>query len=527
MEILIPSKNIYDMQYSPVVKNKITGILVTALAVVNNKSWQEYTTYPFANSLNVDTDGEWGMHLPDEETADEKSEYFMTYFEGASSTIYKSWQSVPFEITAKKHFTDITEENLFGNIRFSVSQSRTAGELKNSSWTKDEGLSGTIVSDFTYRDRYASGFTMFSVAKIDEKPTSENITTLVQSITDDYMSATMAYAYVYFSEISNQKITGQFLFPIGVDERKNDKLQLARYAHSSSITIKMRIGDIDEESITYKIGDAENYTADGNELIREYLNEKTVSLLYSVTKTEEFGYYFTSVLIKNPYGTPVVVRYKNTLGEDGTVIVPAGELSYRFMSQVGYFTILSAETTIYSASLKKQFMELQNAYANGKETATIRCSIGDYFDGNGEKQIGINPFLNREYTYSYEQGDIEDTTTIELSSSYIDDTIVIVELFDIFTNVLVDTKTYYINAGEKQIDISYDGHNKAVVKFVGKKIPMCFKMYDQVVPMVYGSDGKDRPMSVYQDGTAKVFTVLGTKIYYDGAVWQELSLQEL
>ena len=43
----------------------------------------------------------------------------------------------------------------------------------------------------------------------------------------------------------------------------------------------------------------------------------------------------------------------------------------------------------------------------------------------------------------------------------------------------------------------------------------------------YGADGKDRPMSLYKDGSAKVFQVLGSKIFYDGAVWQELSLQEV
>ena len=56
---------------------------------------------------------------------------------------------------------------------------------------------------------------------------------------------------------------------------------------------------------------------------------------------------------------------------------------------------------------------------------------------------------------------------------------------------------------------------------------MCFNEYDQVIPMVFGADGKDKPMSLYLDGTPKVFAVLGTKMYYDGAVWQELSLQEI
>ena len=57
--------------------------------------------------------------------------------------------------------------------------------------------------------------------------------------------------------------------------------------------------------------------------------------------------------------------------------------------------------------------------------------------------------------------------------------------------------------------------------------PMCFRMYDEVLPMVYGADGKDYPMSKKKDGTPKTFKVLGTKIYFDGAVWQELFLQEI
>ena len=60
-------------------------------------------------------------------------------------------------------------------------------------------------------------------------------------------------------------------------------------------------------------------------------------------------------------------------------------------------------------------------------------------------------------------------------------------------------------------------------------IPETLSVYnigDEVVPMVYGEDGADRPMSRYRDGTEKVFKVVGTKFIYDGAVWQELTLQE-
>lgn len=100
---------------------------------------------------------------------------------------------------------------------------------------------------------------------------------------------------------------------------------------------------------------------------------------------------------------------------------------------------------------KKIANSILNSYSLGKETATIRCSINNYYD--------------------YDSGD---------------------------KIISVDNST-------------------------GK---MSFEIYDEVIPMIYGADGKDRPMSLYQDGSPKVFNVLGSKIYYDGAVWQELSLQE-
>ena len=103
-------------------------------------------------------------------------------------------------------------------------------------------------------------------------------------------------------------------------------------------------------------------------------------------------------------------------------------------------------------AIETMYGETRKEYERGKETATIRCSIGDYYDyDSGDKVISV------------------DNSTGEMS----------------------------------------------------------FKMYDKVIPMIYAADGKDRPMSLYQDGMPKVFQVLGTKIFYDGAVWQELSLQEV
>lgn len=73
----------------------------------------------------------------------------------------------------------------------------------------------------------------------------------------------------------------------------------------------------------------------------------------------------------------------------------------------------------------------------------------------------------------------------------------------------------------------YDEDNRLVISKSGTTSKMSFHLYDEVIPYVYrGEYADDRPLSVYADGTPKRFTVIGTRIYYDGAVWQELTLQE-
>jgi hypothetical protein len=147
--------------------------------------------------------------------------------------------------------------------------------------------------------------------------------------------------------------------------------------------------------------------------------------------------------------------YGNTIGIDLTdkTVYINGEMQKKVHSIDGNELMQTSNYLLDSGkkAIETMYGETRKEYENGKETATIRCSIGDYFDYDSKEKV-----------------------------------------------ISIDNST-------------------------GK---MSFKMYDQVIPMIYGADGKDRPMSTYQDGSPKVFKVLGSKIYYDGAVWQELSLQE-
>lgn len=108
-------------------------------------------------------------------------------------------------------------------------------------------------------------------------------------------------------------------------------------------------------------------------------------------------------------------------------------------------------TNIYNGenALQKGFGKTLSQYINGKETATILCSISNYKNYDG-------------------------TTNIDITTS------------------------------DK----------------------MLFEIDDEVIPMIYTANGVDDYMSKYKDGSPKIFKVVGVKPYYDGAVWQELTLQE-
>lgn len=73
----------------------------------------------------------------------------------------------------------------------------------------------------------------------------------------------------------------------------------------------------------------------------------------------------------------------------------------------------------------------------------------------------------------------------------------------------------------------YNERKNKVIAIDNSTEKMCFRMYDIVEPYVFGADGKDKPLSKNKDGSPKQFQVLGVKPIYDGAVWQELTLQEV
>lgn len=201
------------------------------------------------------------------------------------------------------------------------------------------------------------------------------------------------------------------------------------------------------------------FSVEGNELMQTS-KDNLVQIPFDTSNLE---------VIDSKNSGRVIVKLKNNIQADNKI---TGYIKYSYNSyeRTNNFVInkgnkesneMTVLTSIYAKDitigyatievdqLAYAFSKTQAHYAKGKETATIRCSISDYYDEKGEKVIATN------------------------------------------------------------------NSNK-----------MAFDIYDEVIPYSYGADGNDKPLSRHKDGSPKTFVVLGTRIFYDGAVWQELTLQE-
>lgn len=79
---------------------------------------------------------------------------------------------------------------------------------------------------------------------------------------------------------------------------------------------------------------------------------------------------------------------------------------------------------------------------------------------------------------------------------------------------------YYTNDKTKRLAISKSG-------VVGVSMPMTFHIGDIVIPYIRDTKGEDIPMSIDKEGEPKEFYVIEKNIIYEGAPYQEITIQEL
>lgn len=194
--------------------------------------------------------------------------------------------------------------------------------------------------------------------------------------------------------------------------------------------------------------------------------------------------------------------------------------------------------TTNSPTVEETYGKILYEYKNGKELATIRCGIEDYYDTDGKLAVSKKGgyFYNNPIEVSlYGNFSVEQTSynIIVYADNnlgvvdkiyYNDEEATVKNLVYQNNNRWIGTATVIANG--VFANLSRTGERVIAYK-EQNKYPMLFNLGDTVIPYVYGANHTDKPMSYYFDNSPKEFNVVKQEVIYDGAIWQELSLQEV
>ena len=291
---------------------------------------------------------------------------------------------------------------------------------------------------------------------------------------------------------------------------------------------------IDLNDNTVIVGDEKGdniFSIEGNELLQtsNYIDKQTElkkDVDYTL-KTESLGlnnYKHIFTFVKTPSSNIDIIFLKN--GEEVRRRTSlAGYKTFEYIYNPTLYDEIKV-VLLHTNSIEESYKNTIIQYENGKETATIRCAIADYSNG-------VVAFLQ---SYARQGNSISATFAIRDNN---------IPNLSYGEYVKVNELVGYVNRPYsngtigvlfENLDSIYQAFEKhkeyAIVKFGDEAVSpysqgkMIFSQYDEVIPMVYGANGQDKPLSKKQDGSPKEFVVLSSRVFYDGAVWQELILQE-
>lgn len=243
-------------------------------------------------------------------------------------------------------------------------------------------------------------------------------------------------------------------------------------------------------SITVKEGELD-FTATSTAYIREDLLEKKIT----VTEDNDFFY----VTLRFICGVKTISA-KRILQLGATESIPTStqiEGTYEdYVPQQVNFTI-SGITSVVT------FVEKIDSFGN--------------LNSKNPFVIGSdNDLMQNEACVIY--GTDDDLTYIYLAEKY-------EELLDEYKNgkkkltLLCDINDYYYYDATKP-------DKKGSIAISRNLTRLTFKEYDEVIPMIKLANGDYVPIAKNEDGTPMVFVVLAIRVFYDGVVWQELTLQQ-
>ena len=562
MAFVIPSKHIYNKDNDKLRDNKIDRIEVGAFEVVPNN---EYETPVYNEKIT--------NPIVIEETEYELKNEKYKYLEEDSAAEYEDYIGVYAGITAKYTNIDINIPKLLGKSLISDLVINKDDESKIGITLTCEIRHYSVSAEYNTITN-----TILNIQKTENEQEREikngvNIQRLFSKENGEkgylYHSKTEKKYGVYGGSVSVEteiKDTNNILSTTYKDEPETYKIEgLKILSGATSLGLSGHSGDY---NYIYLTGEEVDYTpvsieitiygntigidltdktiyipnqsgnkpffVEGNELMQtNYLVDVPFNVSNLVVKTGSIsgGTKRAWIELANGVATNNKIKIKANIVAEG-VTTPKSEefVIYKNNFKSGektitvYSTVEIISATIEDTQISESFSKTLSSYSQGKETATIRCAIADYINYISATVV--------EYIKYDEENRV--WCVLDVKTAYLAEKILQAENLKIHgVECMVvdaeDTKIYinfyslsivpYLEKGTLTIPLK----EISTTNNVGK---MAFDIYDEVIPMVYTANQTDKPMSRYKDGSAKTFVVLGTKIYFDGAVWQELTLQE-
>lgn len=565
--IKIPSKHIYEIDNQKVIDNQV-GIIEAQEKVPQliSDTQNVYNDIVYGNgdSGTKQTNTEWADTLRTDNMGKGKTNIAISYIEMTPRYITKTF-NLPTYINDAKIMRIFTgkDENGQPNIRYNL-----RGDIKKGVAT-GESVINIKTADIQSVNINSINSLPPTTQDLDTPyELGTDVTTNVKNTVDNHMGGSSVWvsavsqltlqnaSNIFTAKVDTTNNTITLIILCGLKTIKLGGIDWAIYNGTTNLSLsgtyeeyistQVNIsfyGDtitLDLQDNTISLGDGKTvYSFSGNELIQstnyiknypinlEYLTYGAIDIYSFMLNNNAVEINVGDILNYNGQPLTVCAVENNIIEFQGYV----SEWVDLVRGQVLTFTIPKMDSAI-----EQGYKEIIRDWNKGKEVATIKCGIEDYYDTDGNLVISNSKKNDIEYA---------DPVEIEIDKPISSNPTTY------FINVINGTVAYnnilYYNGEEVTVKYAL-GYNKYTInlkdkpefqKMIGKgeftvykseniiaTYNMVFHIDDIVIPYVRGANGKDKPMSKYPNGEPKQFSVVSTDIAYDGAVWQTLELLE-
>lgn len=538
--IIIPSEKIYDKNNPKIIKNNYSG--VSAKAQIPRRKRNDD-----ANVLTIDEiiDSSYTQYAGDSVYNEQDYDFKNALIpQNEVIAFIKSVVNTPQRIS--KQFT--VPKKSGGSTINSIDATSVAGSI-NGKVTRKKWFGRAQAS---YNDQYPSNQPYISQLNRTEKDDGVIEDILIRSLENPFeTTATETFETKKFQGL-------HYKHNVSVTLKFDDKAKIEVSEDASQENYIVKFDAVAEVAYGFYYG-LLNY--------KEY-NNASGKQIYEGDYNGEFFYYVPETIRFSLNGDGYIINLQETdlfVGDNNSNVYAIQETN---------------ELMQMSPKLQENIRQVYNQYKDtGKEVATIKCSIVDYLDEQGNIAVSPHYIISNLYNlisvievddniddyYSpiyfrwlgTEQGYFSlDADGIITESIQVADNIFAIEftkgqdneitfqvwvegygseelgkiVFDTSNLKYGTTYTLSFKYGVSANSGIFECYIQDIMLNIGEynyKPPMTIPMHSEVIPYVFKANGEDAPMSTYQDGSPKVFQVVGNRITYDGAVWQELTLQEV